>query len=53
MAYGFVSKNDDDEYLITDQTTNLTFVKESSAPTIVEVLHLNQDLEALLYLTIR
>lgn len=27
MAYGFVSKNDDGEYLITDQTTNLTFVK--------------------------
>ena len=25
MAYGFVSKNDDGEYLITDQTTNLTF----------------------------
>ena len=32
MAYGFVSKNDDDEYLITDQTTNLTFVKRILSP---------------------
>jgi len=32
MAYGFVSKNSTGEYLITDQTTNLTFVKRLIMP---------------------
>ena len=32
MAYGFVSKNSTGEYLITDQTTNLTFVKRVITP---------------------
>ncbi len=31
-TYGFVSKNAADEYLITDQTTNLTFVKRILSP---------------------
>ena len=37
MAYGFVSKNSTGEYLITDQTTNLTFVKRLITPLTTSV----------------
>ena len=43
MAYGFVSKNDDGEYLITDQTTNLTFHSRLIKPITLNVTASRND----------